>query len=65
VGEDIITQRYFGPIYSATSGIGSITVEAAITDAATDTPSYTTANVPVGRTSLAAFDSARITVVGV
>lgn len=65
VGEDIITQRFFGPIYGATTGIGSITVEAALTDGATDTPSYTTNNVSVGRTALASFDSARITVVGV
>ena len=65
IGEDIITQRFYGPIYAATSGIGSITVEAALTNLINDTPSFSTSNVPVARTELAVFDEARITVVGV
>lgn len=65
IGEDIITQRFYGPIYSATSGIGSITVEAAMTNLISDTPSYSTSNVSVARAELALFDEARITVVGV
>lgn len=65
VGEDIITQRFIGPIYASTTGIGSITIEAAVTDNVGDTPSYTTTNVSVGRLALAQFDVARITVVGV
>ena len=65
IGEDIITQRFYGPIYEATSGIGSITVEAALTALEGDTPTYGTANVPVERAELAVFDLTRITVVGV
>lgn len=65
IGADIITQRFYGPIYSATSGIGSITVEADVTDLPTDTPAYSTANVPVARAELANFDESRILVVGV
>lgn len=65
IGDDIITQRIYGPIYSATTGIGSITVEAALTSTPSGTPSYTTANSAVGRAELAIFDAARITVVGV
>lgn len=65
IGEDIITQRFYGPIYTATSGIGSITVEAALTNLISDTPFFSTSNVPVARAELAVFDEARITVVGV
>ena len=65
IGEDIITQRFYGPIYTATSGIGSITVDAAITNLISDTPLFSTSNVPVARAELAVFDEARITVVGV
>lgn len=65
IGEDIITQRFYGPIYTATSGIGSITVEAALTALEGDTPTYGTANVPVARAELAVFAQTRITVAGV
>lgn len=64
IGEDIITQRFYGPIYEATSGIGSITVEAALTALEGDTPTYGTANVPVARAELAVFAQTRITVAG-
>lgn len=65
IGDDIITQRFYGQIYSATSGIGSITVEAALTALISDTPSYSTTNIPVARTEIAVFDQTRIIVVGV
>lgn len=65
IGQDIITQRFYGPIYSSTNGIGSITVEVAKTNTIGDTPSYTTANISIARTELALFDDSRITVVGV
>lgn len=65
IGEDIITQRIYGPIYDATTGIGSITVEAALTALISDTPSYSTVNIPVARAELALFDETRIIVVGV
>lgn len=65
IGEDVITQRFYGPIYSATSGIGNITVEAALTNLISDTPSYSTTNISVSRAELAKFDLTRISVVGV
>lgn len=65
VGEDIITQRFYGPIYLATSGIGSITVEAAVTASPLDTPVYSTANVSIARAEASVFDVLRVTVVGV
>jgi uncharacterized phage protein gp47/JayE len=65
IGDDIINQRFYGPIYSATTGIGSITVEIAVTATIVDIPAYTTANIPIGRTSHAIFSASRITVLGV
>jgi len=65
VGDDIITQRFYGPIYNATTGLGQITVEAAITATEGGTPSYSTNNIAIGRAGIAAFDVARISVVGV
>lgn len=65
IGQDIYTQRFFGPIYGATSGIGSITVEVAVTATPLGTPSYSTNNISVARAEVAIFDEARITVVGV
>lgn len=65
VGQDIITQRFYGPIYTATTGIGSITVEAALTTLPTDVPVYSTGNAAVARAEIAVFDELRISVVGV
>lgn len=64
-GDDILVQRFYGPIYDATSGIGSITVEAAVTDSSVGTPSYSTSNIAIGRAAYAVFDTVRVTVVGV
>jgi hypothetical protein len=65
IGEDIITQRFYGAVYAATSGIGSITVEAAVTVTPLGTPVYSTANIAISRSEVAAFDLARIVVTGV
>jgi hypothetical protein len=65
IGQDIYTQRFFGPIYAATSGIGSIIVEIAVTPTAMGTPSYSTNNISVARAEVALFADSRITVVGV
>ena len=65
VGDDIITQRFYGPIYSATTGLGQITVEAAITSTEGGTPSYSTNNISLARAEIATFSAIRVTVVGV
>lgn len=65
ISEDIIRQRFSGPIYDATSGIGFITIEIAITNLISDTPSYVTTNIAIARTERAVFDVSRVTVVGV
>ena len=65
VGDDIITQRFYGPIYSATSGLGQITVEAAITSTEVGSPSYSTNNISILRSELATFSAVRIVIIGV
>ena len=65
VGDDIITQRMYGPIYAGTTGLGQITVEAAVTATAGGTPVYSTANVTLTRAQIATFDQLRIVVAGV
>lgn len=53
VGEDMITQRFIGPIYVATQGLGMITVETAVTALPTDVPTYTTPNKAISRSEIA------------
>lgn len=65
IGDDIILQRIYGPIYDATQGLAEITIEADLTPAPGDVPAYGTANISLDRADLAVFDEARITVVGV
>lgn len=65
VGNDIIPQRFFGSIYAATTGLGQITVEAAITATEGGTPSYSTNNIAIGRAGIAAFANSRISVIGI
>lgn len=65
VGQDIITQRFYGPVYASATGLGQITVEAAVTATDGGTPVYSTNNVAIARAELASFDVSRIVVVGV
>lgn len=65
VGDDIIIQRFYGAIYSAVSGIGNITINAAITDLIDGLPSYSSSNIAIGRTENAVFNISRISVTGV
>jgi len=64
VGEDMITQRFIGPIYANTTGLGMISVETASTTAPLDVPTYTTINKSIDRSEVASFDMSRITVLG-
>lgn len=65
IGEDIIVQRFYGPIYGATSGIGAITVEAAVTSTEAGSPVYSAVNVAMARAELAVFADVRVSVLGV
>lgn len=65
VGEDVITQRFIGPIYVATSGIGMITVETALTTTSGGSPTYDTANKAISFSELAIGSADRVVVIGV
>jgi uncharacterized phage protein gp47/JayE len=64
-GDDIIIQKFFGPIYGAVAGLGSITITAAITALPGDTPSYGSLNIAIGKTENSVFDISRVVVTGV
>ncbi len=64
VGEDIINQRFIGPIYINTSGLGMVTIESAVTSTEGGTPVYSTTNKAISRNELPIFSIDRITVVG-
>jgi len=65
VADDIIVQRFYGPIYDAIPGIASMTITAAVTSTISGTPSYSSANIAVGRAEIVAFDASRVVVTGV
>lgn len=57
-GEDVIVQRFYGPIYSSTKGIGRIEVQMS-----TDGVSYSASNVPISIREVATFEFSNIEVV--
>lgn len=65
VGDDIILQRFIGPIYLDVPGLASITITADVTAAPTDTPTYGSANIAVARAEIVEFSLDRMTVTGV
>lgn len=65
VADDIIVQRFYGPIYAAVPGIANMTITADVTDLPTDTPSYSAANITVGRAEVVVFDESRVVVTGI
>lgn len=65
VGDDIIIQRFYGAIYESVSGIGSLTINASITDLVSDLPSYSSSNIAIGKAQVAVFDISRIIVSGI
>lgn len=65
VGTDVIIQRFIGAIFEAVSGIASINITAAITNSPSDTPSYTSSNIAIGKAENAVFDISRMAVTGV
>lgn len=66
-GEDVIYQRLFGPVYSTTTGIGSLTVKLYANTDSTATPQdadYTEQNIAVSIFQKASFDTSRVAVSG-
>ena len=64
VGEDIIVQRFFGPVYQNTQGIGAITIEVALTDDEAEDPIYSMSSQSIEKREIAQFSLDRIEVVG-
>lgn len=61
IGDDLIIQKFFGPIYQV-PGIGNADISVALTDDPGDPPSYVFTNLPIGEVEVAVFDLARITI---
>ena len=59
IGQDVILQRYFSSIFSATTGVGYISLTACTGDTAGE---YTTENISINDRQIAVFDAARIEV---
>ena len=58
VGQDVILQSFYGPIYTATSGaVGYMEIKGS-----TDGVTYSTDNIEIDARSLATFDTANISV---
>lgn len=65
VGDDVIIQRFYGPIYAAVPGIAEMTITAAVTVAPGDTPTYSGTNISIGKAENAVFDISRVVVTGI
>jgi uncharacterized phage protein gp47/JayE len=61
IGEDLILQRLYGPMFAASAGVASILIEVA-TSASEGDPAgaYSTANLSVGSQAIARFAAARV-----
>lgn len=64
VADDVIVQRFYGPIYAAIPGIASMTITVAVTSTPSGTPSYSASNITVGRAEIVEFDVSRVVVTG-
>lgn len=64
IGEDIILQRIVGPIYSNTTGIAEVLIQAAVTNQQDQQPGYQLENIAIDKRNVALFDSSRIEVIG-
>lgn len=62
VGEDVLLQRFLGPIYSSVPGLSNVAITVATSTDGITPGSYTTNNVSISGTQVAAFDISRISV---
>ncbi len=62
VGQDVILQKFLGPIYRQTLGIGGLAITAAVSEAQPAPGDYTANNIAIGARELAEFVLARIEV---
>lgn len=64
MGVDVIPTRVLQGLYSGTTGIGTASIQVAITDTAEGTPSYGTSVIPVAPADYAVLAPSRISLVG-
>jgi len=66
---DIIPQRFFGPIYQAVEGVGTMNIQIGTSNSAStispDKVAFSTNTLPVGKREKANFNSLRVSVVAV
>jgi uncharacterized phage protein gp47/JayE len=62
IGQDMYLQRWFGPMYDATSGIASAVITHDTTATDTGPPTYVATDEPIAVDELAVFDLARMDV---
>jgi uncharacterized phage protein gp47/JayE len=62
VGQDVILQKFYGPIYREVTGIGYVHITASTGDAH---GSYSASNITIDPRHIAVFDEARIEVAGI
>jgi uncharacterized phage protein gp47/JayE len=69
IGNDIILQRFFGPIYANVPGISNLDIRVAVTNVGGPVPAYpgdySTTNYAIASDEIARFDVARISTVQV
>jgi uncharacterized phage protein gp47/JayE len=64
IGNDVISKRFIGPIYSAVQGIENLTVKLATSATPSGPPgTFAEGTLTIGDTELPSFDSGRITVI--
>lgn len=61
-GEDLEPTKFFGPIYSSVSGVYVDSIEVAITNLPSDTPTYQSTKISVAITDNLNFDTTRVIV---
>ena len=62
-GEDYDSTKFYGNIYGACQGFYITSVEIAVTDKSTDTPSYQSSRIPVSKTENLIFNIDQITTI--
>lgn len=62
IGQNVVLQKFYGPVYRQTLGIGGMTITAGVGDVQPAAGAYTTDNVTIGVRELAEFALERIEV---
>lgn len=60
IGEDIIIQRFFGPIYSTVPGISNLSIQMAVSNDGITPGPYSSANISIGKVQVTNFAISRV-----